>query len=61
MEKRGRVLSLKRFCFSLDVVPHSYEKFEKREIGKPVIRLSCLDDDQIDNDGVAGDRILGKL
>ena len=47
--------------YSLDVVPHAYKRFERREIGKPVIRLSRLDGDQIDNDGVAGDRILGKL
>ena len=47
--------------YSLDVVPHAYKRFERREIGKPVIRLFCLDGYQIDNDGVAGDRILGKL
>lgn len=47
--------------YSLDDVPHAYKRFERRQIGKPVIRLSCPDDDQINNDGVAGARILGKL
>lgn len=47
--------------YSLDVVPHAYKRFERRQIGKPVIQLSCLDGDQTDNDGVAGERTLGKL